>query len=159
MGRGGPLFRDRCRDLYQRHYVNPHHHRHSSTSPSSPTSQARRTIFSKCALVHSSYTLAPIRQVNSRGRPVFAYSIGRQDRNTRRIVTLYVLGRLLGKPAPCRRCGAESCTTAHMFVCTGVRPPDPLILRGSYRMARECIVRAMRRCLSNIECFGPLING
>ena len=86
--------------------------------------------------------------VNKNCRPIVAFEIGQMETTTRRLLTLYILGKItVSEPKPCKNCQESSATIKHAFWCSGTRPPDYLILRRSYRMARERITRAMYICM------------
>ena len=87
-----------------------------------------------------------------------AYSLGQEARGTRRLVTLYLTGRLLGKPELCSHCRVQACTDAHMFACSGIACPDNLIKRGRFAEARDCLVLAMRRCFPRYQLYDRLLD-
>ena len=92
-------------------------------------------------------------KINKDGRAVAAYAIGQADTVSRRIVTLYLLGKIPSVPKPCLNCTEPKCTIKHAFWCSGMRPPDNLIFRGSYRLARERIIDVMRICVEDYAYF------
>jgi hypothetical protein len=80
-------------------------------------------------------------------RPRQAYAIGSQSRATRRIITLFLMGRLMGRPNLCARCGLRSATHRHVFECSGLEGAASGFVRGSrWLMARATIVLAVKMC-------------
>jgi hypothetical protein len=79
-------------------------------------------------------------------RPRQAYSMGKFGRATRRIVELYLVGTLMGRPNMCRNCNIRHATQAHVMECTRVQGIDALIRSGKLGLAKKEIVEAIRQC-------------
>jgi hypothetical protein len=87
------------------------------------------------------------------GRPRQAYKIGQQIRSTRRIIVLYLLGRLMGKPPECQLCGAEHASQNHVMTCTQTEGIEMCICGERYEFARWRIVEAIRLCAPQKASF------
>jgi hypothetical protein len=80
-------------------------------------------------------------------RPRQAYAIGNESRATRRIIILYLLGKLLGEPPICRNCSEERhASQNHVIECTNSVGIDNMVKGGRYQLARFMIIEAIRRC-------------
>lgn len=69
--------------------------------------------------------------------------LGRQGR---RVVYLWILRRLIGKPRPCLNCLCALGTNQHVQQCTGLNV-DLMIKRRQYVLAAELIADICRQCL------------
>lgn len=82
----------------------------------------------------------------------------------RRLLTLWILKRLVGQPRPCRKCGHERASMRHIQECCN-EPVDALVQNGLYadalvamvRMSKECLGRPYKRCLKELSLCGFLV--
>jgi hypothetical protein len=84
------------------------------------------------------------------GRAHQMYHLGRQPRDVRRLITLYLLGRIVSIPRTCLKCAMPKCGTTHMLTCSGIDSSclDNLILRGRLVEAKNLLMTGIRTCLT-----------
>lgn len=67
------------------------------------------------------------------------------DRHVRRVLHLWTLRKLVGRPKECKRCGSLG-TPEHIKGCSGL-DPTLLLIAGQYLEAAKAIVEICRWCL------------
>lgn len=97
-------------------------------------------------------------RVSNDGRAHQAYQLGKYPKGTRRIVTLYLLGRLVSIPRACLKCAMPNCGTTHMLTCSGIDSSylDNLVLRGRLVEAKNLLMTGIRTCLESRAIFEAL---
>jgi hypothetical protein len=71
---------------------------------------------------------------------------GVEGRSARRLLVLWLLRRLIGKPAPCQRCLADRATYRHVQACTG-HAVDAAVKAGHWTQAAQWIAAIAAECL------------
>ena len=99
-------------------------------------------------------------QLHPDGKPHQLYAVSGEPHRVRRLVILWVIGKLVGKPPPCKNCAHVArvlgepissvplATQSHMVTCGGlVTDIDAHIRRGKFRAAAAAIRRRLSMCL------------
>jgi hypothetical protein len=93
------------------------------------------------------------------GRPRQAWKIGKTGIGTRRLLFLYMHGRLIGEPKTCQKCRLVRCSQAHMLECTGFgNLIDVEIVERRYGRAIQFICTAIRSCLPECSMYDRLLD-
>lgn len=69
-----------------------------------------------------------------------------QSQSIRRLMTLWILRRLIGKPETCKACMLNRATYEHVQHCLN-KPVDELIKQGKWRQAAKAVVAISAQCL------------
>jgi len=84
-------------------------------------------------------------------KPRGLYNLSRKPRKTARLCTLWMLGRIPGKPRKCRICGDEAIHSYNHYIdCTGTSQIHRYIEERRW-FAAEALIRRMIQRMEGLE--------